>query len=162
MLNGGSAANLDPGFAALKRLEKVKVYRGVTQGHAMFQQGEVDAGLFYGHRAQQLIDQGVKIATASPKEGLWGQRTGAQIPKTVTRPELSDAWIDMTLSAPFQEAFAALLYSPTNTTVSVPPELRAKLVMGEARVAPLKYPDWPVINPQRDELLTKWTQTFGS
>jgi putative spermidine/putrescine transport system substrate-binding protein len=161
LLNGGDAANLAPAFPALARLPRFKIYRGVTQGHAMFQQGEVDAGLFYGHRAQQLIDQGVKLATAAPKEGLWGQRTGAQIPKTATRLDLSAAWIDMTLGAAFQEVFARLLYSPTNTTVALPPDLAEKLVVGEARVGRLKYPDWTAINPQRDDLLTKWTQTFG-
>jgi putative spermidine/putrescine transport system substrate-binding protein len=162
LLNGGDARNLAPAFPALAKLSRYKIYKGVTQGHAMFQQGEIDAGLFYGHRAQQLIDQGAKLAVAAPREGLWGQRTGAQIPKTVARMELSDAWIDLTLSAPFQEVFAQSLYSPTNMTVKLPPDLAAKLVMGEARVGALKYPDWDAINPQRDELLTKWTQTFGA
>ena len=76
--------------------------------------------------------------------------------------DLSAAWIDLTLSAGFQEVFAQALYSPANTKVQLPPALAAKLVVGEARVAALKYPDWDAINPQRDDLLTKWTQTFGS
>ena len=160
LLNGGDAHNLAPAFPALARLQHYKIFRGVTQGHEMFQRGEIDAGLFYGHRAQQLIDEGVKVATAHPKEGVWGQRTGTQVPKTVSRPDLSDTWVDLTLSAPYQEVFAQSLYGPTNTQVNLSPALAAKL-MGEARIAALKYPDWEAINPQRDDLLTKWTQTFG-
>ncbi len=161
LLNGGSAANLVPGFEALKRLSKVKIYKGVTQGYAMFQQGEIDAGLFYGHRTRQLIDAGVKLAAAHPKEGVWGQRTGAQIPKAAPRLELSDAWIETTLSVPYQLVFAKELYSPTNRNVVLPPDLAAKQVSGAA-IGALKYPDWHVINPQRDALLDRWTQAFGS
>ncbi len=160
-LHGGSEKDLSPAFPALQRLGSVKVFRGVTQGHSMFQQGEIDAGLFYGHRAQQLADQGIPVAAVAPTEGLWGQRTGLQIPRAARNPELSRAWADLTLAAPYQQAFAAGLYSPTNTTVQVPDALRPKLVLGEARVGRLRWPDWSAINPQRDALLTRWTQTFG-
>jgi putative spermidine/putrescine transport system substrate-binding protein len=162
LLNGGSASDFKPGFAALKRLSKFKIYKGVTQGYAMFQQGEIDAGLFYGHRTRQLIDSGVKLAAAHPKEGVWGQRTGAQIPKAAPRLELSDAWIETTLSVPYQTVFAQELYSPTNRNVILPPALAAKHITGDAAIAALKFPDWTVINPQRDALLDQWTQTFGS
>ena len=161
LVNGGDAANLAPGFDALKRLKSFKIFKGVTQGYAMFQQGEIDAGLFYGHRTRQLIDSGVKLATARPKEGVWGQRTGAQIPKAAPRLDLSDAWIETTLSVPFQSVFAKELYSPTNLKVHLPPDLLVKTV-GGATIDALKYPDWHVINPQRDDLLNRWTQAFGS
>ena len=162
LLNGGSAANLAPGFDALRRLPRLKIYKGVTQGYAMFQQGEIDAGLFYGHRTRQLIDSGVKLAAARPKEGVWGQRTGAQIPKAAPRLDLSDAWIETTLGVPYQSVFARELYSPTNRQVVLPPELAAKHVTGTGAIAALRFPDWDVINPQRDELLDRWTQAFGS
>ena len=162
LLNGGDAANLAPAFPALKRLPDAKIFRGVTQGHSMFQRGEIDAGLFYGHRAQQLIDSGVKLAKARPKEGVWGQRTGVQIPRTAQQMELSAAWADMTLGAPYQALFAELLYSPTNKTVAMPPDLAAKHVTGEAEIAALRFPPWKQINPQRDELLTLWAKELGA
>ena len=162
LLNGGSATNLAPGFEALKRLPRFKIYKGVTQGYAMFQQGEIDAGLFYGHRIHQLADSGIKLAAAYPKEGVWGQRTGAQIPKAASRLDLSDAWIETTLSVPFQTIFAKELYSPTNRQLILPPDLAPKHVTGEAAIAALKFPDWQAINPQRDDLLNRWTQAFGT
>lgn len=159
LLNGGDAANLAPGFDALKRLKSFKIFKGVTQGYALFQQGEIDAGLFYGHRTRQLIDSGVNLAAARPKEGLWGQRTGAQIPKAAPRLELSNAWIETTLSVPFQTIFAKELYSPTNQKVHLPLDLLVKQVTG-ATINSLKFPDWLVINPQRDDLLDRWSKAF--
>ena len=59
LLNGGSATDLDPGFAAIRRLDRIKVYKNVSQGLSLFQQGEIDAALYYSHRGQQLIDLGL-------------------------------------------------------------------------------------------------------
>ena len=41
----GGGTNLDPGFAAIKRLKKFRVYKNVTEGLNLFQQGEIDAAL---------------------------------------------------------------------------------------------------------------------
>ncbi|WP_158743690.1 extracellular solute-binding protein [Acidisphaera sp. L21] len=160
LLNGGDAANMAPGFAAVKRLKNPKVWRGITQGYGMFQQGEVVAGLMYNHRAQQLVDAGLPVAMVHPKEGVWGQRTGLQIPKTATRPDLSAAWADIALGVDYQAAFAEGLYSPSNA--KVPLKQAEKFVTGEARINGLRFPDWDVINPQRDALLDQWNRVVGN
>lgn len=162
LLNGGSAENLTPGFAAIKRLKNGRVWKGVTQGYAMFQQGEVEAGLMYNHRAQALIDLGLPLAMARPKEGVWGQRTGVQIPRTAARPQLSAAWADATLGVAYQTSFAEALYSPANATVMLKPGTEGKYVSGAQRVANLLYPDWAKINPQRDALLDFWSRELGN
>lgn len=161
MLNGGSAANLAPGISAIKRLKKPKVWRGVTQGYAMFQQGEVQAGLMYNHRAQALIEGGMPLAVARPKEGVWGQRTGVQVPKSAGRPDLSAAWVDMALGAPYQAAFLEALYSPANATVAISAAAEGKYVAGKDRVESMLFPDWTVINPQRDALVDVWAREVG-
>lgn len=160
LLNGGGAADLAPAFPALKRLRTAKVWRGVTQGYTMFQRGEVVAGLMYNHRGQQLIDEGLPLAMARPAEGTWGQRTGVQIPKAAARPELSAAWADVTLGAPYQAAFAASLYSPSNAAVPLPDP--ARFVTGADRIAALRFPDWDAINGQRDALADRWNREMGA
>lgn len=162
LLNGGDAGNLAPAFPAIKRLKAAKVWRGVTQGYAMFQRGEVEAGLMYSHRGQQLIDDGLPLAMARPSEGVWGQRTGVQIPKAATRPELSAAWAEMALGVEYQAAFAEALYGPSNAKVALAPALAAKLVTGEERIARLRFPDWAAINPQRDALADRWNRDVGN
>jgi putative spermidine/putrescine transport system substrate-binding protein len=162
MLNGGSETNLGPGFDAIKRLKKIKIFKNSAQALTLFQQSEIDAGLFFVHRAQILIDQGMPLARMVPKEGTWGQRTGCQIPKLTSNLEGAIAWIDTTLSVPFQAVYAKSLYSPTNRNVVVPPQLAAKLTYGEQNVDSVKEIDWKVIFPQRDAILQRWSHEFGS
>jgi putative spermidine/putrescine transport system substrate-binding protein len=162
ILNGGSATDLEPGFAAIKRLGKFRIYKSVSEGLALFQQKEADAGLFYGHRGQQMIDAGFPIAKTVPKEGTWGQRTGVQIPKGTANLDGAVAWVDTMLSAPVQAAFAKSLYSPTNRDTTVPPDLEKRLVFGAQHVNAIREAPWKDILPQRDVILDRWTKEFGT
>jgi putative spermidine/putrescine transport system substrate-binding protein len=162
MLNGGSATNLDPGYAAIKRLGNFKIYKSVSQGLSLFQQKEIDAALFYGHRGQQMIDAGLPVAKTTPKEGSWGQRTGWQIPKLTANLPGAVAWIDMALSVFCQEAFAKGLYSPTNKDCSFPPDLQRRLLTGETTIDSIREAPWGDLLPQRDAILDRWTREFGS
>lgn len=161
LLNGGSASNLDPGFAAIKRLARIKVYKNVSQGLSLFQQGEIDAALYYGHRGQQLIDMGIPLARVQPKEGVYAQRTGTQIPKGTTNLPGAVAWVRASLSPLYQGALLDQLYSPANRTVPIPAGEENKYITGDAVVAALRDPPWAELLPQRDAVLDRWTREFG-
>ncbi len=160
-LNGGSATNLQPGFDAIKRLQKYKIYKNVGQGLTMFQQGEIDAALYYAHRGQQLIDLGFPVAKIRPAEGVFAQRTGTQIPRTTSNMPGALAWVDYSLSAEYQSAFVDQFYSPANRTVTMTPEMRAKHIVGDEVVATLRDPPWAELLPQRDALLDRWARELG-
>jgi len=162
LLNGGSATDLEPGYAAIKRLGNFKIYKSVTQGLALFQQKEADAGLFYAHRTQQMIEGGIPVAKTVPKEGTWGQRTGLQIPRGTANLDGAVAWLDTMLGVPAQTAFTKSLYSPTNRDVKVPPEQAARFILGADRVNAIREAPWAEILPQRDAILDRWTREFGS
>ena len=162
ILNGGSGTNLEPGYAAIKRLGNFKVYKSVSQGLALFQQKEVDAALFYGHRAQQMMEAGLPVAKTVPKEGIWGMRTGQQIPHQSSDMDAAIAWVDAMLSVPVQTAFAKSLYSPTNKDCVFPPDQQKRLVLGAAYVDAIREVPWADIVPQRDTILDRWTREFGS
>ena len=161
LLNGGSATDLEPGYAAIKRLGAFKIYRSVSQGLALFQQKEADIALFYGHRAQQMIEAGLPVQRTVPKEGTWGQRTGLQIPRLTANTDGALVWADTMLGVPAQTAFAKSLYSPTNRDCEFPPAQQSRLVLG-ARVDATREPPWQDILPQRDAILDRWTREFGS
>ncbi len=161
LLNGGDAGNLDPGFAAIRRLGRFKVYKNVSQGLTMFQQGEIDAALYYAHRGQQLIDAGLPVARTVPKEGGFAQRTGMQIPRGAANMAGAVAWVRTGLSVPYQAALAEQFYSPANRTVPIPASLEGKLIAGDATVAALRDPPWEQLLPQRDAILDRWTREFG-
>jgi len=161
MLHGGSAEDLKPGIAAIKKLKNYKIYKNVSEGLNLFQQKEVDAALFYSHRAQQMIDMGLNLGRATPKEGNWGQRTGSQIPKNTANMEGALAWVNHTMSVPYQTAFLQGLYSPTNRKVEAPADLAPKLILGQDVVDNIREMDWKVILPQRDALVDLWTREIG-
>lgn len=162
LMNGGSATNLDPGFAAIKRLPGFKIYRSVSQGLALFQQKEVDAGMFYAHRAQLMKEAGLPVATTTPKEGTWGIRTGVQIPRLTANMDGALAWTDTMLGAPAQEALAKSLYAPTNRTASFALDQQKRLILGEATVDAIRELPWAEILPQRDAILDRWNREFGT
>jgi len=161
MLHGGSISDLKPGIEAIKSLKKFKIYKNVSEGRALFQQQEVDAALFYSHRGQQLIDSGLNLGRAMPKEGLWGQRTGYQIPKTCQNVEGAIAWVNNALSVEYQTKFLKGLYSPTNSKVEAPADLESKLLMGAETVNSIRELDWNVVLPQKDELIDLWGRAIG-
>ena len=162
MLNGGSATDLDPGYAAIKRLGNFKIYKSVSQGLLLFQQKEIDVALFYAHRAQQMIEAGLPLATLTPKEGTWGMRTGLQIPRLTANMDGAVAWVDTMLGVPAQTAFSKSLYSPTNRDCVFPPDQQKRLILGAATVDAIREVPWKDILPQRDAILDRWTREFGS
>lgn len=160
-LNGGGPDNMKPGFEALKRLRHMKIYKGVTDGFGKFQRGEMDAALFYRHRAQQLIDQGVNLKFVTPSEGTYGMRTGVQIPKNASNLKASFAWANLVMGVDYETAFVNDLYSPANSKVVVnDPVLRAKLIYGKEKVDSLRFADWNILNPQKSALLEQWNKDF--
>lgn len=161
LLNGGSATNLDPGFAAIRRLGKYKIYNNVSQGLTLFQQGEIDAALYYGHRGQQMIGMGFPVARAQPKEGVYAQRTGTQIPKGTGNAAGALAWAAFSLTPAYQTPLVEHFYSPANKTVPIPPDQAASFITGEDTVASLRDPPWEQLLPQRDEVLDRWRRELG-
>lgn len=160
-LNGGGPENMAPGFAKLKQLADMKIYKGVTNGFQMWQRGEIDAALFYAHRIQLLKADGVSVALSTPKEGTYGMRTGMQIPKNAAHPDLATAWVNMALSPEYQLVFAPKLYSPSNKAVELPPELAEKHVYGPEAISALRFAPWEMLNPQKPELLEQWNKEFA-
>jgi putative spermidine/putrescine transport system substrate-binding protein len=161
-LAGGSGDKLVDGFAMIKKLDKAKLYRGVVDGIQLFRTGEVDVGLFYRNRAIQLADEGFPIAFTTPKEGSFGIRSGQQIPRAAPNIDLSLKWINLALSADYQRYFADGLYSPSNSTLVLPPELAAKHIYGAEAINALRFADWKKINAQKPEIYERWDREFAT
>jgi putative spermidine/putrescine transport system substrate-binding protein len=160
LINGGGADNLGPGFEAIRKLPRFKIFRGVVDGFSMFQRGEIDAGIFHSHRGRQLQDQGVSVRSTRPKEGVWGLIAGYQVPKRAQNVELARVFIDMMMSAELQTVFADSFFGPTNRDVLLSEELVEKrgIIYGAKNVAALKSAPWEKINPQRDKLIERWNK----
>lgn len=163
LLNGGDENNLGPGFDAIRRLPKFKVFRGVIEGLQMFQRKEIDASLFYNHRGARLLDDGINVGLARPKEGVWGITAGYQIPKNTPKLELAREFIDFCLRPDLGNAFAEYGYGPPNRK-SVVPEATVKrfgVVYGEEQVSGLRMVPWDKLNLQRDAIIDRWTREIA-
>jgi len=108
-----------------------------------------------------MIEAGLPVAKTVPKEGLWGQRTGTQIPRLTANLDGAVAWVDNTLSVPYQTAFAVNLYSPTNSKFVAAPGQEKRLILGAARVNSIREAPWAELLPQRDAILDRWNREFG-
>lgn len=159
-MNGGGENDLAKGFAQLKKLDNMKIYRGINEGFQALQREEIDATLFYTFRAQMLIDAGQSYAFTIPKEGTWLQRSGVQIPKSSPNLDLSYAWANMVMGPEYQEKFLPDFYGPSNRKVVVPPALAGKIPHGDEQMKKYLVGDWTKINPQKAELLERWNKEF--
>ncbi len=159
-LNGGGVDNFGPGFEMIKKLDNMRIYKGVTDGFGKFERGEMDAALFYRHRIQILMDKGIGLQFTTPKEGTYGMRTGVQIPKNVANPDTSLQWANMVMSPEYQKVFVSKLYSPSNKMVRLDAALAAKHVYGEQKVSSLRFAEWDKINPIKSDLLERWNKEF--
>lgn len=163
LLNGGNEDNLDPGYAAIKRLPKYKVFRGVVEGIQKFQRKEIDAALFYNHRGARLRDNGIDVGLARPKEGVWSITAGYQIARNSTEIELARDFINFCLEPDKGTAMAEYGYGPPNTKTVVPDETvkRFAVVYGEQQVSALRLVPWAKLNRQRDAIVEKWTREIA-
>ncbi|MBB3641579.1 ABC transporter substrate-binding protein [Variovorax atrisoli] len=132
-MKGGTLANMDAGFAAVKPIAKssVTLYTQADQIVSLFERQEIAAAVWYPDRAGSAIDKGLPLAIVYPKEGAVGILPALVVPKGAKSPALALKYIDEVLSKEGQTCFAERKYAgPVNTQV--------KLSDKAARIVPYK------------------------
>jgi putative spermidine/putrescine transport system substrate-binding protein len=75
---------------------------------------------------------------------------------------LAEAWVNLHLSPECQQAYAEqIYYSPTITNLTLPAELSAKLVMGQAAVEKLVDFDWGVVAQNEPRWSSRFTREIA-
>lgn len=159
-LNGGSMANPDPGFAALKKLASCVVLYWKTHDQLAqaFQQGEVVVATWSNDRAQSAMDVGVPMKWIIPREGVHVIETSYGIPKNTQHKALAEKYVNFVLSPNVQAANARDMYLlPTNKNTKLDPNLANKLPFGPKFVKLLIKVDWVKINQVREA----WTDRYN-
>jgi putative spermidine/putrescine transport system substrate-binding protein len=160
-LHGGSASNMDPAFAALKRLLPNVAATAPNPGAlaALFQQGQIDISYNFLSAIEPLRARGVDVALARPKEGFILIRNSMHIVKNTRSLDLAAAYIDINLDPEVQAAMGRTPYVvfPTNKTVPFGPDL-APYAKDHAALAANTITDWATINPQRRELIDRFNR----
>jgi putative spermidine/putrescine transport system substrate-binding protein len=161
-MNGGSEADVAPGFAALARLKPNLSAVAANPGAlaALFQQGQVDISPGNYNAIQILRAQGVPVEWVAPKEGAIAFRTTMHITKNSPNPELAFKLIEAALSPEVQTALmqAPYLVTPTNTKVAMAGAVAADLAPNAAAMGErFRFQDWARINEQR----AGWVDRFN-
>ncbi len=161
-MNGGSEANVEPGFAALQKLKPNLSAVAANPGAlaSLYQQGQIDISPGNFNAIQILKAQGVPVEFVAPKEGAIAFRTTMHITKNSPNPELAFKLIEAALSPEVQSALMASPYLvvPTNTRVKIAGEVATALVASHDDMQKrFVFQDWRRINEQR----AGWLERFN-
>ena len=155
ILGGSTPDNMDPAFEKLKEYAKVVVtFDQFGETPTLIQQESTVMGVWSNDRIWNLSRiGGMPIELVFPKEGFYGWREAACIPKG--RPaesvELAHIFLDMLLSKEEQENTAKY-----NGFIPLHPDVKGYGT--EEEIRNVKWIPWATVNPYRAEWTERWAK----
>ncbi len=161
-MHGGSEANVDAGFQAIKDLKPniAAVAANPGQLATLYQQGQIDIGPGNFNAIQILKARGVPVEFVSPKEGAIAFKTTIHIVKNSPNKELAFQLIEAAISPAVQEKLmnSPYLIVPTNGKVKMAGEIARVLAKDvDDMKKKFVFQDWRKINEQR----SGWIERFN-
>ncbi len=156
---GGGEANIDPAFQNVARLRPFAAIQGSQdQLFGMFDQEVGAASIEFGSFTRTYAEsRNPNIVIADPAEGQAIATNVACITAGTRNQALAEAWVNLHLSPECQRAYAErIYYSPTVRNVEFPPDLAAKLILGEEAVRRLVDFDWDLVIGNQ----ARWSSRF--
>ena len=125
-----------------------------------YQSGEAIIGAHFNVGAWDLIDKGLPIGFAVPKEGAWATDARLHLVKGAPNAAAARKFIDTALTPDAAACLATRLYlGPAVKDVQVPKDVARKLPWGaEGSVKNLSLFDWNLINSRRAEVTDAWNR----
>lgn len=156
---GGSERNVDVGFQKIRELKPFAAIQGSQdQLYTMFDQGVADISIEFGSFTRSYAEtRNANIEIANPVEGQALAQNVACPTVGTTKQALVEAFVDLHLGEACQLAYAReIYYSPTVSNLTIPADLRPKLVLGDD-VKKLVDFDWDYVISQQ----TAWSSRFN-
>lgn len=123
-LAGGSAENVDPGFAKLAELRPAKLSVFWTDWAPLAKTKDVTLAAEFDYYLDSMKDQDYAIDYVLPKEGGIAVPEYVSIVKGTRNQELAEAFLNLMIDPKVQGAFAAATYQgPTNRKTELPEAL---------------------------------------
>jgi putative spermidine/putrescine transport system substrate-binding protein len=159
-LNGGGEGNIGPGFEAIAKLKPFPlVASGIDELNLAFKNGDVWLAPQIDGYANDYKDQGGPVGFVLPKEGAILSMNCAAVTKNSKNADLAEIWINYHLSQACQEAYAReLKYGPTNSKITLPADLAAKVVYGDAAVSKLQRLDDATVTKNQSAWTDRWNR----
>lgn len=151
MLHGGSATNLEPGFAALKRLKPnvARWYKNPNEMATALQRKEAAVALAGSFRTYTMKDAGVPVDYVTPKEGAPVGVLSFHVPVNARNRDLLLEFVNFAIGVGPQTGFGNDMQSGmVNRKVVLEPQV-AKRVVPQSRLLRL---DWKTIEPRMTQM----------
>lgn len=164
--HGGDERNIEPGFAAMKKLAPnvLSFEREYTRVGELFDAKTAWIGVWSHASVTQLTARGVPIKFVVPREGVVLTGNFVGVTKNAPHPKEAQAFVDLLLSESVLAAFADKYASiPMNGSIQLAPETAAKLPDREAMSRVVSF-DWQHVNENREawaERFAKEVETIG-
>lgn len=145
------------GRIAENRDDFVTFYERTSSLIQLFQQDEIWAASTGRYAWEGLHNIDVPMGWAEPKEGQTGGINVMVMTKGTKNEELALKFMDFWLSTPIQTKLAeAIVDSPVNSEVNLPPEIAENLTYGEAVINNLQLIPAADILDHREEWIETW------
>lgn len=153
-------SNLAPLYAKLATLDTALYFDSSGAATNAYQSGEAVIGAHFNVGAWDLIDKGLPIGFAVPKEGVWATDARLHLVKGAPNKAAAQRFIDTALTPQAAACLAQRLYlGPAVRNTQVPPDVARKLPWGaEGSVQNLSLFDWNLINSRRAEVTEAWNR----
>jgi putative spermidine/putrescine transport system substrate-binding protein len=142
--NGGSLTNLDPGFAAMKKMasQTVAFEQSSSIMDKYMREGRVSAMPSWSGRAQLLKDEGLPVDYVIPKEGTIPLIATLNVPVGAQNKAAAIKFVNFFLDKASQEAWVAgYKVGSIRNDLDVAPDVRAKQITTKADLEKLHLPD---------------------
>ena len=164
-MNGGTLDNVDPGFAAMRRL-KPNVVAFTTQ-HAqiaqLLTQGDIVMVPWASDRAVGLAKTGVPVGTTIPKEGSFIGEQTLSIARGTRQLDTALAYVNFALSPEAQVGNARYTFiSPVSSRAVLDAETSRAVPNGPEVIKLLRRPDWSAVNARRAQWIDRWNREILS
>jgi len=156
---GGTEKDFD---LVVEKVKELKPFAAIQSSQAqlfeMFDQDICDLSVEFGSFTRTYAEsRNPNIEIASPEEGQALAMNVACITEGTRNQKLAEEWVNLHLSEPCMLAYSReLYYSPTVSDLTIPEDLKPKLVLGEEAVSKLVDFDWDLINASRP----KWQARY--
>jgi putative spermidine/putrescine transport system substrate-binding protein len=154
LLNGGSAANLEPGYAALQRLKPnvVRWYKTPNDVGTMLERKEAAVAMSGSFRTFAMKDAGLPVEFVMPKEGSPVGILSYHVPAKARNRDLLLEFINFALSLEAQTGFGNDMQSGMcNRNVVFRPEIAARIAPQDR----LMRLDWKTVEPKMGEMVER-------
>lgn len=161
-LKGGSEANLEPAFAALKSLlPNVGAVAANLGAYAtLFQQEQIDIAPYNFNFVETLKGKGVDAEFIVPESGPVAWRTSLHIVKNAARPDLAFQYVEGAINPEVQAEETKPPYDviPTHTKVPLTPVMQQKIAKTPADLSKLIFQDWKKLNEVRSAAIERFNR----